>query len=286
MQAKSHASAFESKLDDLETRNTCLLARVKDLERTLDDERRHHLNMINDKEKEITKLRDEIANQLRDYQELMGIKIGLDVEIAAYHSLLQGEEHRLNLTPGRDMPSGRRSAGRGTPSGTGRNLKRKRTYLSHSDESSNFASNKKATGDVEIHDQDTDGKFVKIHNKGTNDINIGGWQLVRKAGDQTTTHKFHRSIIIKAGAYITVWSSDSEVTHSPPSDLVMKSQKWTVGNNIHTHLVDNSGVDLASMETFRQVQSAASFRASSALEGFRMGQGEGDPQNPDKCLLM
>ncbi|ELV13243.1 Keratin, type II cytoskeletal [Tupaia chinensis] len=42
----------------------------------------------------------DMARQLRAYQELMIIKLGLDFEIATYRKLLEGEESRLGLGSG------------------------------------------------------------------------------------------------------------------------------------------------------------------------------------------
>lgn len=46
-------------------------------------------------EAELSKIRDEMADQLREYNALMDIKISLDLEIATYRTLLEGEEDRL-----------------------------------------------------------------------------------------------------------------------------------------------------------------------------------------------
>ena len=51
------------------------------------------------KDAEVQNKEDQMNEMTKDYGDLMEIKVALDMEIAAYNKLLEGEEARLGLSP-------------------------------------------------------------------------------------------------------------------------------------------------------------------------------------------
>jgi len=266
-------SALTSRNVELEGSNASLQKRMAELQAEMDDLSARMRAEMAAKDAEVKNKDDQMDAMTKDYKELMEIKIALDMEIAAYSKLLQGEEARLGLSP-----SGSPEAAIAPPRG----VKRKRTIVEE-EEIFDMVSEHAGPGNVVIEPLKKGAKFVRVFNKSFEDLNIGGWTLSNEADGQETSYKFHRTTVLKPGDMCTVYSSDSGETHNPPNTLVMKKGGWVISAENVTKLINKEGEEEATRTSKEQKRQGSLYRSGVFSPGT---VDPDDPNNSKSCAIM
>ncbi|XP_029859862.1 lamin-B1 isoform X2 [Aquila chrysaetos chrysaetos] len=242
---------LSSHLANLQKESRAWQDRVQELEDTLSKEQDNCRKILFEKEKEITEIRNLMRDQLSNYEQLLDIKLALDMEISAYRQLLEGEEKRLKLSP---SPSSRVTVSRASSSRTVRATKgkRKRIDVEESEASSSVSISHSAfaTGSVSIEEIDVDGKFIRLKNTSEQDQPMGGWEIILKIRDTSASYRYTSRYILKAGQTVKIWAADAGITASPPTDLIWKNQNsWGTGIDMKVVLKNSQGEEVAQRST-------------------------------------
>jgi len=190
---------------------------------------------------------------LKELERIIDSKLGLELEIAAYRRLLEGEESRAGLRQIVDsIISGQEE----------RSFVRDASYSLHQSELSAGDSSVKFTkgemsakttyqrsakGPVAIAECDSEGKFMLLENTGRKEEALGGYKIRRNIdGEDKAEFTFADDAILQPGDKLKIWAKDCKPADAAATDLEFGEPSWGVGGNVITKLVNPAGEDRAS----------------------------------------
>ncbi|KAJ7994751.1 hypothetical protein DPEC_G00252730 [Dallia pectoralis] len=230
---KIRIETLSSQLNHFQKQCGALESRVRELERTLDGEREAWQQRLSHKDQEMSAMRAHLQSQLEDYEQLLDVKLALDMEINAYRKMLEGEEQRLHLSPSPSQHAAVRRTHTHGARRVVRGKKRKNDGRTGSSPAYKVSQHAKALSHLMLSDIDLKGNYIMLKNNAEQEQPLGGWVVRRSQSDSPDIiFPFPSSCVLAGGNTLTIWGSDSGLEASP-DDLVLKDQRnWGLVDNV------------------------------------------------------
>nr|CAD10678.1 intermediate filament protein C [Molgula oculata] len=105
-EVRNRVSSHAAQIESLRSNKDYLERQLADVEDRFSRDIAGYQENITDLQSQLDKIKSDMSDRLREYQDLLAVKLGLDFEISTYQKLLEGEEFRLQNVPQRMSSEG------------------------------------------------------------------------------------------------------------------------------------------------------------------------------------
>jgi intermediate filament protein if len=238
---------LRAKIADLEARNNELESLLRDKTAEWEERERQLEQELETERADNAKLRAELESVLQELQHLLDAKLSLELEIAAYRKLLEGEENRVGLRNIVDSMITSSTTSHSYDNQYDDDSSLKVSQVVKGEMSAKTTYQRSAKGPVSVSECAADGKYVTLENTGRKEENLGGWRLLRNIdgqdkGDFTLPNGFS----IRPGQKIKVFAKGQKsAMGGGSSDIECNLSSWGIGANIVSKLINPAGEDRA-----------------------------------------
>jgi len=249
---RTQLADMRNKLGEVEARNSQLERELELLRRDYDEKEREWETEKGEMTSEIAKLRAEMEAILKELQDIMDTKLGLELEIAAYRKLLEGEENRIGLKNVVETMMKQSISSVATNSYSNDydhgldDSSLKVSQVVKGEMSAKTTYQRSAKGPVSIMECCSSGKYVCLENTSRKDESIDGWRINRLIdGVEKANVTLPSNLVAKGNVKIKIWAQGKKDSTAGPNDIEANIDTWGVGANITTKLINKSNEDRA-----------------------------------------
>ncbi|XP_036367708.1 70 kDa neurofilament protein-like isoform X4 [Octopus sinensis] len=212
--SRMEASDMSGQVGAYEGQISGLKSRIRGLEMELEEALNGRTTDAANYNQEILSLRSELESMLTELQDLMDTKLSLELEIAAYRKLLEGEEGRMSMST---VMSGMGGFTTDAESALRSALQSKVTM------------SRSTTGNVGVVELESDGRYIEIQDltkSSRSPTNIKNWTLTQRLENgKTNVHTFTNGDVFSVGKnMVKVWGSK----HGSGQDGIVSSvAEWS-----------------------------------------------------------
>jgi len=235
---RAQIAALNSQLAAMRAERDSAMSQLSGLETALDEARVKY-------DMDIGSLNAELEGVMAQLKTLMDAKLSLELEIACYKKLLEGEESRVSLSSMVSSSLNTQSSG-----GASLSAALSSAQSSMSSSTGRMQVQRRAKGSVGFQGVDHSGGSVTLENDGSHaqskTMSLKGWKVVKMVDKRVASEVVLKDFTLRAGASFTIWAKGAKAQASSDNEQVADVFSFGVGNCIW-QLFDNNGEEKASL---------------------------------------